>query len=74
MDTKTALDLKKSMVLFQEELGIPFKDFISLINFYNKKSFNKLKEASKIWNKFEESDIEERAKMLGLNYTFKKIT
>jgi len=74
MDTQKSLDLKKAMVLFQEELDIPFKDFISLINFYNKKSFNKLKEASKIWNKFEESDIKERAKMLGLNYTFKKIT
>jgi len=67
MELQIALEVKKAFELIEKELGIPTKKLGSLINLYDEDSYKKLIEASKLWNKFYEANIIERAKMLGFN-------
>jgi len=67
METMTALEIKKALILLEKELGLPVQKLGSLINLYSEESYAKLQEASKVWNKFDTADIHERGEMLGLS-------
>ena len=73
MDLKTALEIKRSFVIIQNELNVPTQKLGSLINLYNEGSYKILQEASVLWNEFDNSDIKTRAKMLGYNLVDKQI-
>lgn len=57
MDLKTALEIKKAMILIEKELNIPVQKLGSLINLYNEDSYKLLQKASVEWNKIDKADI-----------------
>jgi len=69
MEVQTALNVKKAIILLSEVTGIKFGDIAGSIGFFDNDGFEKLKEASVIWNDFESKNIVERGAMLGITVT-----
>ena len=66
MNTLKAIEIKKAIFTLSEFLEIEAKDLVGSICFLNKPRFEKFKEASLIWNAFDDAGIVERGDMLGL--------
>jgi hypothetical protein len=69
MDIEKALEIKKSLLTLMDVLNMEFNDLVAQICFYDDEKLKVLKEASDLWNKFDDADIVERGKMLGINVT-----
>jgi hypothetical protein len=66
METKQALEIKKAILCLADFLKIEPLNVVSGICFLDKEKFAKFKEASDLWNIFEESDIFTRGSLLGI--------
>jgi hypothetical protein len=69
MKTKEALEIKKAIICLADFLKIEPQNLVSSICFLDKEKFAKFKEASDLWNIFEESDIVTRGSLLGITIT-----
>ena len=67
METQKAIEIKKAIFTLSDYLEIQPQELVSSICFLNKERFSKLKEASQVWNAFDEADIVTRGKMLGID-------
>ncbi len=67
METQKAIEIKKAIFTLSDYLEIQPQELVSSICFLNKERFSKIKEASEVWNAFDEADIVTRGKMLGIN-------
>ncbi|MCP4394504.1 MAG: hypothetical protein GY804_09605 [Alphaproteobacteria bacterium] len=66
MDINTALDIKNALITLSGALGQDFQRTASNVCFMNKEKFAILKEASDLWNEFQDADIVKRGEMLGI--------
>ena len=66
MEARKAIEIKKAILTLSELLEIDPQELVSSICFLNKERFSKIKEASEVWNAFDEADIVTRGKMLGI--------
>jgi len=67
MNTQKALEVKKAIITLSDVLGIEAQDLVNSICLLDKRRYSILKTASDIWNTFDDLDIVERGKMIGLN-------
>jgi hypothetical protein len=65
MKLQKALEIKKALFAISDLLEIEPQELVSSICFLDKQRFKKIKDASDVWNEFDDADINERAKMLG---------
>ena len=72
METQKALEIKKAIFTLSDFLEIEPQELVSSICFLNKERFSKIKEASEVWNAFDEADIVTRGKMLGIDIKITK--
>ena len=66
MKTKQALKIKEAILTLSDYLDMTPQQVGSNVCFLDKERFAKLKAASDIWNTFDNADIVERGKMLGI--------
>jgi hypothetical protein len=66
MDCKTALDVKKSLLLLADVLDLKPDVIAGRIAFLDDDKLEILKDAQKLWVAFDKASINERAEMLGL--------
>lgn len=67
MNTYKALEIKKALLTLADFLDMKPEQIASNICFLDKDRFAKLKKASDVWNKFDNTcDIVERGKLLGV--------
>ena len=66
---KQALEIKKALETLADYLDMTPQQIASQVSFLDDKKYKKLVEASKVWNKFQDSDIVTRGKMLGFEVT-----
>jgi hypothetical protein len=72
MKINKALDIKKALLTLSEELNISWHDLIARICFFDKAPHDILVDASNTWNEFDNADIVERGRMLGITVTVTK--
>ena len=72
MKMSEALKVKEALIVLSNFTGLTPEKIGSLINLYSEPGYQKLIEASKMWNKFEQSTFEERAEMLGIQLSKSK--
>lgn len=65
MNTQKALEIKKALFTISDLLEIEPQELVNSICFLNKERFSKIKQASDIWNEFDDADLVSRGKMLG---------
>ena len=69
---KEALKIKEALFTISDYLDMKPQEVASDNIFLDKERLKKMKEASDIWNKFEnEKDIVKRGKMLGIEMNYK---
>ena len=73
MNTKKALEIKKALFTISELLEIEPQELVNSICFLHKERFPKIKQASDLWNEFENADLVNRAKMLGITISSSKL-
>ena len=66
---KQALEIKKALHTLADYLDMTPQEIASQVSFLDDEKYKKLVEASKVWNRFDDSDIVTRGKMLGLKIT-----
>ena len=66
---KQALEIRKALETLADSLDMTPQEIASQVSFLDDKKHKKLVEASKVWNKFQDSDIVTRGKMLGFEVT-----
>jgi hypothetical protein len=66
MDCKTALEVKKSLLLLAEVLDLNPKAIAGRLAFLDDDKLEILKDAQKLWVAFDKASINERAEMLGI--------
>jgi hypothetical protein len=66
MDCKTALEVKKSLLLLAEVLDLKPDVIAGRIAFLDDDKLEIFKDAQKLWVAFDKASINERAEMLGL--------
>jgi len=57
MEIGTALEIKKALILLEEELGITPLGMASLIRLTSESGYRKLLEASRLWNEIDVSNM-----------------
>ena len=72
MDAQKALEVKKALFTISDLLGIEPQELVTSICLLDKDRFLKIKEASDVWNKFDDADFVTRGKMLGFTISSKK--
>ena len=72
MDTQKSLEVKKALFTISDLLGIEPQELVNSICFLKKERFLKIKEASDIWNEFDDADFVTRGKMLGFTVSSSK--
>ncbi len=69
MNTKEALEIKKAILTLEKALDTDFLQLASNVCMFDKEKFEVLKEASKLWNEFDDASHPERCKLLGIEIT-----
>ena len=69
MNTAKAIEVKKALFTISELLEVEPQELVNSICLLNKERFAKIREASDLWNEFDEADIVTRGKMLGYKVT-----
>ena len=65
MTTQEALEVRSALLTLSKLLGITPQQLVNSICLLDKERFAVLKEASTIWNEFEDSSFEGKAELLG---------
>ena len=69
MDARQALDIRNALSTLSTALDLEFKEVATRVCFFDEEIGKILKEASDTWCAFEDAEIVERGKMLGLEIT-----
>lgn len=72
MDIQTALKIKEAFLTLSKFTGVDAQQIANRISLFDNELMAKFKQASKVWNEFDDASIEQRAAMLGI--TLHKIT
>lgn len=66
MTYKEAIEVKKALLVLAEYLGVTPEKVASNVCFFDREKWKKLIEASNLWNEFEDMNIVERGRVLGI--------
>jgi hypothetical protein len=66
MEINEALEIKRALVVLGKALDLEPVQVASKVCFLDSNRFNILKEASELWNKFEDASLVERGAMMGM--------
>jgi len=72
MDTREALEVKKAIFTLERVLNTDFLEIASNVCMFDKEKFEVLKEASKLWNEFDNANTVDRGKLIGIEITERK--
>jgi hypothetical protein len=72
INTIKAIEIKKALIAISDFMEIDAQIIVNRICLYDKKLMSKFKNASDIWNEFDNADIVERGKMLGVTVIERK--
>jgi hypothetical protein len=72
MELLKAIEVKKALFTISDLLEIEPQQLVNSICLLNKDRYAKIKEASDIWNTFDDADLVTRGSILGLNIKLHK--
>ena len=72
INTIKAIEIKKALISISDFMEIDAQIIVNRICLYDKKLMSKFKNASDIWNEFDNADIVERGKILGVTVIERK--